>query len=153
MAIRYSHTQTGARMRLFVFGVLIIALVAMVVGLTRDPKAPGWIWPMVLTAMALSFLSAWVFSQLTVAVDEQALRWYFGGGIPRFSVSRGEIRGARAIKLPWYYGMGIHYFPGRPGRWVYNVGLGQGVEITKHDGSVLCIGSDDAANLAAALSA
>jgi len=151
MTIRYSHTQTGRTMRLIVGGALVAALIAVVVAMSQDPTAPRWIWPMVLTAMALSFLSAWVFSRLTVAIDEESLRWYFGGGIPRFSLSRGEIRGARVIKVPWYFGMGIHYLPGRPGKWIYNVGFGQAVEITRHEGSVIYIGSDDASALAAAL--
>src|SRR3954463_6823211 len=151
MAIRYSHTQTGGTMRLGVGGALIAALAAVVVAMSQDPKAPRWVWPLVLSAMALSFLSAWVFSRLTIAIDDQSLRWYFGGGIPRFSLNRSEIRSARVIKVPWYFGMGIHYLPGSPGKWIYNVGFGQAVEITRHEGSAIYIGSDDAAAFANAL--
>jgi hypothetical protein len=153
MAIRYQHTQTGETMRWIVGVALAIPLVIATISVRNDPSVPQWVWLAIAIPMLLAVLGTWMFSRLTVALDEHSLRWYFGGGIPRFSMSRGEIRGARPIKAPWYFGMGIHYIPGRPGKWIYNVGLGRAVEITKLDGSMIYLGSDDPDGLVAALTA
>ncbi|NJR13235.1 MAG: hypothetical protein HC779_01660 [Phyllobacteriaceae bacterium] len=67
--------------------------------------------PIVL-AMAGYFALSWLFSELTVTVDERAIRWHFRRGWLPGSVIIPEVREAETIYVSWLYGYGIRWAKG-----------------------------------------
>jgi hypothetical protein len=90
----------------------------------------------------------WIFSSLHVAIDDGALRWYFGRGVPKFSIPLHDIQSARVVKNPWIYGLGIHF---TPSGWLYNVSRRTAVEVTRLSGKRVRIGTDEPDALLAAI--
>jgi hypothetical protein len=74
--------------------------------------------------------------------------WFFGPGIWRKHIARGDIASVAAVRNPWWYGFGIHR---TPRGWLYNVGGLDAVEIALVGGRTLRIGTDEPAALTAAL--
>ena len=53
-----------------------------------------------------------LFATMTVIVDDRAIEARFGVGIVRKRVPFDRIRSCRVVRNPWYFGWGIHLFPG-----------------------------------------
>src|ERR1041385_3524173 len=149
MALRYSHTQRGTTLVLIVSGGMLLAFGVVLFTLsTTKQSTPPFVWAVVGFAMVISIVSAWIFSTLHVEVDDQAVRWHFGQGVPRFSLPLHGIQSGRVVNNPWYYGLGIHY---TPNGWLYNVSGDSAVEIVRLEGRRVRIGSDEPEALAAAI--
>ena len=128
---------------------MIAAFIAIVVTLaTASPPQPPFMWLVIGASMLIAVSSIWIFSSLHVEVDDTTLRWYFGRGVPKFSIPLHEIQDARVVKNSWIYGLGIHL---TPSGWLYNVSGSKAVEVTRLNGKRVRIGTDEPDALLAAI--
>ena len=88
-----------------------------------------------------------VFSRLTVEVDDDALRVFFGWGWPRKSLPLDEVATVRTVRNYWWYGFGIWWIPRGT---VWTVWSLDAVEIVLSSGRVFRIGTDEPQALLAA---
>lgn len=141
MTIPYHHTQRGTLM----MAALFVAAIASAVGAYASPSPSRW----VLAAITAGFvLLVWLFSSLTVDVDEQDVRWHFGPGIWTYRIARADIENAEIVRNNWSDGFGIRM---RPGLRLYNVSGLEAVELRLRTGDRRRIGTDDARGLIASL--
>ncbi len=134
--VRYHHRQPGTLIR----GILLAGAVGSALLSRLVPEVPG----IAVVVVVMLVAAAYVFSSLTIELDEQALRWAFGPGIIHKAVPLPEIRRADATRTRWYEGWGIH----KTGRgWLYNVSGFDAVIIRRHDGSQFLLGTDEPARL------
>lgn len=143
--MRYEHTQRSYLLHWVVAPLFLVALVGMFSG-----GATLLVWVLV-TAFAVVF--AWLvvtFSMLTVIVDGDQIRVYFGRGWPRKTVSKREVTAVMQVRNQWWHGLGI-------GIWIipkgtlWNVWGLDAVELRLGSGRVFRIGTDDADALTAAI--
>ncbi|HSM02323.1 MAG TPA: hypothetical protein VK960_07805 [Acidimicrobiia bacterium] len=142
--MRYQHTQRSFLLHWLVVPILMIVLIAMLFD-----GAPVWVW-LLMTVFAVGM--AWIvatFSTLTVIVDGDQVRAYFGRGWPRRAISRREVTAVRAVRNKWWYGLGIRVIPGGT---LWNVWGLDAVELQLESGRVFRIGTDEIDALVAALS-
>ena len=141
---RYRHTQRAAWIWWFcgAFAALQV-IIAMAV---NDPI----VWALSGAAILLVVVVAFLFSSLTVTVDDQLLRWHFGPGFWRKQIPRSEITGVSAARTRWHDGWGIRIT--RQGM-LYNVAGLDAVAITRSSGKTTFIGTDDQQALIAVLRA
>lgn len=139
METGYCHTQVGT-VTLVILGVAagILAGIAIASGAAVFP----------LVFRPLLGLCAVLFGWLTVEVVGGSLECRFGPGLIRKSFALSDIREARVVRNPWYYGWGIHW---TLRGWVLNVSGLRAVEITLASGRRYRIGSDEPAELAEAI--
>jgi hypothetical protein len=138
MAILYHHTQRGT----LVLGACLAA--ASVAGV--EVWSHGR-WFMTIIPIGLLGV-AWLFSSLTIEVNERELRWHFGPGLWTYRLPRNEIETVQIVRNHWWNGFGIRM---RPGFRLYNVSRLDAVELRLKSGDVRRIGSDDPQGLTAAL--
>jgi hypothetical protein len=142
MASRYRHTQRGTLM-LIVMSISAIGCAA--IGYFGPSELP---WVLAAGAVVL----AWLFSSLTVEVDENEIRWHFGPGLWKYRLPRAEIANVQAIHSTLWMGILSGYgIRMRPGYRLYNVSGLDAVELRLKSGDVRRIGTDDPEGLAAAL--
>jgi hypothetical protein len=91
---------------------------------------------------------AWLFSSLTVEVNDNELRWHFGPGLWTYRVARADIDSVRSVRNSWLNGFGIRM---RPGFRLYNVSGLDAVELRLKTGDIRRIGTDDPNGLASTL--
>lgn len=141
MSNHYEHTQPGTLMIVvLVAGAIVCAAIAY-----GDTGASRWL----ASAMAVGILIlSWLFSSLTVIVNDNEMRWYFGPGAWNYHMALTDIVSARAVRNSWLNGFGVRMGPGFR---LYNVSGLDAVELKLKDGSVRRIGTDDAPGLTAAL--
>lgn len=142
--IRYEHTQRSYLLHWIIVPLLLIALGGVFLA-----HPPLWVWP-----LALGYLAAlsWVtvtFSMLTVLVDGDQIRLYFGRGWPRKTLIREEIVAVRSVRNLWWYGLGIRWIPKGT---LWNVWGLDAVELQFASGKVFRVGTDDPDGLVAAIS-
>lgn len=103
---------------------------------------------------ALSIISlvvlaiAFVFSSLTVEIDDRTLRAYFGPGITAKQVAVADIAGAEVMPASPWNGWGIRV---TTRGMLYNVSGRGAVEITLKSGQRFRIGTDEEERLKAAI--
>jgi hypothetical protein len=142
MAAPYHHTQRGT---VILAATLAAAVVCASISYLEPMSSQRW---MSLTlAVGLVFL-AWVFSSLTVDVNERELCWRFGPGLWRYRLARAEIESVQIVRNKWWNGFGIRM---RPGFRLYNVSGLSAIELRLKTGDIRRIGTDDAQGLVAAL--
>ncbi len=136
----YRHSQTS---RLIVG--LFVTVTVVVMGLTLATGIP-------LAAPAISMLAllalGFTFARLTVEVDADAVRVWFGPGWIRRTIPVSLIGDARPVRNSWWYGWGIRKIPGG---WMFNVSGLDAVELDLTTGSHFRIGTDEPEELAAAI--
>jgi hypothetical protein len=136
MSAHYRHTQTG-------WVILGVAAALIALGwATLPPGVPAA--PMLLIAVLVALL----FGTLTVEVDHEAVRLRFGVGLVRKRLPLRDVQAWREVRNPWYCGWGIH---AAPGGVLWNVSGLDAVELTLDGGRHFRIGSDEPADLAAAI--
>jgi hypothetical protein len=143
---RYRHTQVGWTMI-----VLVVAIVLAELTIVALSEPQGTL------ALALSGALAAVvavtlvlFATLTVVVDDQALRLWFGPGALRREVMLADVVAARKVRNHWYTGWGVRVIA--KGR-LYNVGGLDAVELEMESGRVVRVGTDQPDALLAAVGA
>jgi hypothetical protein len=141
MSSHYEHTQRGTLMiaTLLLSAIVIAAFAYGSTGSTR--------WISSAAALGMVIL-AWLFSSLTVIVDDNEVRWYFGPGAWNYRLALTDIAAAHVVRNSWVNGFGIRTGPGFR---LYNVSGLNAVELKLKSGEIRRIGTDDPAELAAAL--
>jgi hypothetical protein len=141
MSNHYEHTQLGTLMIvILVVGAIVCAAIAY--GDTGASRLLAG------TMAAGMLVLAWLFSSLTVVVNDRDVQWYFGPGAWSYRTARSDIESARAVRNSWLSGFGIRMGSGFR---LYNVSGLDAVELKLKDGNIRRIGTDDPAGLAAAL--
>lgn len=137
---RYEHTQRAGGLQAgLIAGAAVCGLLSQV-----SPAPPA----LLVAGAVVLVLAAYVFSSLTVAVNEEALIWAFGPGVIRKQVRLADIQAAEVAATRWYEGWGIHRT--RRG-WLYNVSGFQAVAVRLKDGRRFLLGTDEPARLHAAI--
>lgn len=130
----YTHKQNGTAM-LFFIGIPVVILLAIGIVSGQPIVLPPLIFVIALLAAVMV-----IFSSLAVRVDVEQVTFHFGPGVFRRAFPVRQIREARVVRNPLWYGLGIHFIPGG---MVYNVsGLGA-VELVMENGRRVRIGSDE----------
>jgi hypothetical protein len=135
----YDHTQFSVLFTtIFGLTLLLVLFLMLVIGFK------------LISVLLFIFFTACLitFTTLTVQVDSNLVKLYFGIGVPRKALPLEVIRNLRVVRNSPLLGWGIHWFPSG---WIYNVGGFEAVEIELKDGSRLRIGSDEADELAKAI--
>ena len=142
MAVRYRHTQRGT---LMVAASLAAAALSGSMGYLNPLSSVR----LLLGVVAIGFaVMAWLFSSLTVEVNEHEVSWHFGPGIWKYQIALAEIEYIQSVRNNWSNGFGIRM---RPGFRLYNVSGLDAVELRLKTGDIRRIGTDDAQGLAAVL--
>ena len=128
----YSNTQIG-----WVILVSVSAAIVAAAVITLVTKQFVWVVPVVLIILLLALVN---FSVLTVKVDRERVRLYFGPGLVRKSFLLSEVVSSRVVTNPWYAGWGIRL---GPDGWLFNVSGLRGVEIETRGGTRCRIGSNE----------
>jgi hypothetical protein len=102
---------------------------------------------MVAYLVGLSWVTV-TFSMLTVLVDREQIRVYFGRGWPRKTVFRDDVLAVRAVRNAWWHGFGIRWIPHGS---LWNVWGLDAAELQLRAGKVVRIGTDDVDALVAAI--
>lgn len=136
---RYKHTQVGYLMLV----VLCVVLTFMIFFMSFYGFNLGSFFVLLLVALVL-----WMFTKLTVEIDNEFLKIRFGAGIIRKKFKLNEIKLCREVKNPWYYGWGIRI---TPHGILYNVSGFLAVEIEMKSGKKYRIGTDEPEKLAQAI--
>ena len=87
--------------------------------------------------LSINLLVTLLFFSLTIVIDEQKLRWYFGFGIISKDVELSQIVETSAYKTKWYQGIGIRMLSDD---WLYNASVGQAIKITLADRKNIYLG-------------
>ena len=87
--------------------------------------------------LSINLLVTLLFFSLTIVIDEQKLRWYFGFGIISKDVELSQIAETSAYKTKWYQGIGIRMLSDG---WLYNASVGQAIKITLADRKNIYLG-------------
>jgi hypothetical protein len=139
---RYRHSQTGHLLRL---AVIAPAPVLLLLGPgTNQPRVLFILVPTLLLLVIVGFL----FTSMTIEVDDEDLTWFFGPGVWRKRIPLSEIASATPATNPWWYGWGIHK---TPRGWLYNVSGLDAVEVVLKSGAMFRLGTDESGALARAL--
>lgn len=138
----YRHRQAGWATR-----IVLAACAAGVVWIGAPTSAHG---PdaAVLGAAALLALCAFVFGTLTVRVGERRIDVAYGFGWPARSVDLVDVLATELTRSRWYEGWGIRY---TTRGWLWNASGLDAVLLRLPDGRNWLVGSDDAAQLRAAI--
>lgn len=129
----YKHTQPGY----VTGGTLLLSLPLIYYAFTADQGTLGLFGTVMLGAFTLL---AVLFSSLTVIVDDEELRFYFGPGFWTRRFALDDIERAEVVRNSAISGWGIRYT--RHG-WLYNVSGLRAVELTVRDEGTLRIGTDE----------
>lgn len=140
---RYEHTQKSFLLHWIMVPLLVVGLGGVVLA---GPPLWGWL------LIAVYFVAlSWVmvtFSMLTVLVDSDQVRLYFGRGWPRKTISRADIVSVRPVRNEWWHGFGIRWIPHGA---LWNVWGLDAAELQLRSGRLFRVGTDDVDALVAAL--
>jgi len=134
----YRHRQTGGI-------TLVVLLVPAIFCTILAWRSDAW-W-MYLIALVL-VLIGWLFSSLTIAVDDHDLVSWFGPGWWRYRVPLRSIGGVERTTSSALEGWGIRF---TPRGMLYNVTGCDAVEIRLENGRRFRLGTDDPDGLIVAL--
>jgi hypothetical protein len=151
---KYAHTQ---RTWVISFFFLVILGVIVAGGVTLEQKtglprkAVDWPGVLVLGLVFVVILFCLItFRSLSVEVNEEAVRLWFGPGVIRKSFPISDIETCRTVRNSPLVGWGIRWFPGC---WVFNIYGLDAVELQMKGGRKYRIGTDQPKELAAAIEA
>ncbi len=149
MSSRYHHTQIGW------FMIAAFGSTPVIIGILMALYGFNWI---ALAVLVIDGICLVLSPTLTVKIDGEALAIRFGPGIIRKRFPLAEIESCRAVRNRWWYGWGIRWWwDGKgirwwaSGGWLYNVSGLSAVEIAMKDGRRYRIGTDQPAELEAAI--
>ena len=118
----YKHTQIGY---VIIFSMLVAGLVA-------------WSFQAVILVL-IAVIVGVLFSTLTVSVEVECVRLWFGPGFIQRRFFLGEIESCQVAKSRWY-AWGIHGWPGKG--WLFNVSGFRSVELKMRNDGKFFIGTD-----------
>ena len=140
---RYERTQRSFLLHWIVVPLLLVSLGGMFLA-----GPPLWAWLLIVVYLvALAWVTV-TFSMLTVLVDAEQVRVYFGRGWPRKTISLADIVSVRPVRNEWWHGFGIRWIPHGA---LWNVWGLDAAEMRVSSGRVFRVGTDDVDALVAAL--
>jgi hypothetical protein len=134
----YLHRQSSGLM------LVVLLLPAVICAVLAWTSRTWWLY---LIAVAFVLL-AWVFSSLTIEVNDRELVSYFGPGVWSRHVPLGDIARVERTTSSPLEGWGIRFTPRGT---LYNVSGTDAVEVRLATGTRFRLGTDDPSGLAAAL--
>lgn len=139
----YQHTQTG-HLAFIVFLMVTVVLVAIL------PWSEGSTVGLLVIVAFLVVVGVVLanFNRLTVTVDDDVIDLRFRWGWPHKRIARGEVHNVTEVRNKWWYGFGVRL---TPYGWLYNVWGLDAVQLDLTTGGSVRIGTDQPADLAAAL--
>ena len=140
----YEHTQHGWPVRI-AFGLTALVFLVMVSVHPLDRPMPRTV---LVVGAAVAVALGLMWSRMTIRLEGDMLRWWFGPGWPRFALPLSEIRTVETTRTTLGQGWGVHRT--RRG-WLYNIAGRDAVLITRADGKRLLLGSDEPRRLKSAL--
>lgn len=126
----YRHTQIGY----FLIATLVVA--GLVIAVLSSIQG---MHPIALTVIVVLSVCIVLFCTLTVVIDREYVKIWFGPGIIRKRFLLKDIMSCRAVKNSWSCGWGIHMTPHGV---LYNVSGLHAVEIKMKGGKQFRIGTD-----------
>ncbi|MDP6602464.1 MAG: hypothetical protein QGH76_09240 [Phycisphaerales bacterium] len=142
----YRHTQKGTVVRVC---MLMAIMLCVVIGVFSANMPWGARLGLLGITLFLVLLT-WLFGSLTVEVDDDELRHWFGPGFWRKAYPLHDIDSAEPVRNHWIYGWGIRL---TPGGWLYNVSGLEAVQVQLRTGRRFRIGTDDPDGLSKAIAA
>lgn len=131
---RYKHTQIGY---VTTVGLVLGAVITFFSYRAEFGGDVGWMGATLTTAFCVG---AVLFSSMTIAVDADSLRFYFGPGFWEKEIPLEEIRRVKPVRTSVLSGWGIRY---TSNGWLYNVSGFQAVEIQRRNGGTIRVGTDE----------
>ena len=141
----HKHTQVGYLI-LGVLGVALVYFVWIYGVIAAETSMPAF----AIGVMAFVLIMLASFGTLTVSIDERQVVVKFSYGLFRKKFAVGDIASAVRVTNRWYYGWGIRLWFW-PHMWIYNVSGFDAVELRMKNGRVYRIGTDEPAELEAAI--
>jgi hypothetical protein len=135
----YRHTQRGTWL------LAILAAAVFVIVIISSFK--GWQWNSSV-AIGIFVIASMLFPTLTVEIEGDRLKCWFGIGLIRKEFDLAEIVEAKAVRNRWHYGLGIRY---TPHGWLFNISGLDAVELALKSGKHFRIGTDEPERLVAAI--
>ena len=147
--IVYRHRQSPLWFILMIF-LLILIMPLLIVILTRVTKDSDSVVAYISACFLIPFglILLGLFYGLTVEVNRDMVRLYFGFGIIHRSILREHIATVTQVSNRWWYGFGIHL---TPHGWMWNISGLDAVELAYHNGKKFRIGTDEPEALLEAL--
>jgi hypothetical protein len=142
--MQYSHTQPGTLIKVIMSVLVVFCFVLAAV----NGFASGIAFSLY-GLIALLLCLTWLFSSLTVEVDGEELRHYFGPGFWKKTYLLDEIESIKQVRNSWIFGWGIRI---TPHGWLYNVSGLDAVQIQLRSGRKFRIGTDDPQGMIDAIS-
>ena len=126
----YKHTQIGY----ILIGIVLILTIyfSFIVMITKEKS--------ILFSFLIVVIILFLFSTLTVIVNDNGVQLKFGVGLIHKEFNRNQIIKCKIIRTKWYYGLGIRM---TPTGWLYNVSGLDAVEIEMNNGKLYKIGTDE----------
>ena len=142
-AMHYRHTQPGTLTKIILSLSIVFCFVVAAINQLMSPVAYS-----MYGMIALLIGIGWLFGSLTVEVDDEELRHWFGPGFWKKSYSLHEIESAEHVRNSWIFGWGIRL---TPHGWLYNVSGLDAVQVHLRSGRKFRIGTDDPQGLLASI--
>ncbi len=136
----YRHRQVG-RLLLLALGLGVVITARHFILAPEGRFATG---PALVIFLGCIFL----FYALSVEVNTDEVVVKFGPGLIRKRFRIEEIREAREVRNPWYYGWGIRL---TPHGWLFNISGFNAVELELNNNRKFRIGTDDPQGLITAI--
>ncbi len=133
----YKHTQIGYVTAGAMAGVALLAA-------WTNRERRGWVRALIAGGHAVG---AVLFSSLTVIVEDDVLRFYFGPGFWERRIPLDDVQRATRVRTSLLHGWGIHR---TPHGWLYNVSGLDAVEVETST-ETFRIGTDEPERLRQAL--
>jgi hypothetical protein len=127
--------------------ISVAGVVGIAVGVAVRDELGGGFW-LFQVAMLLVAATGLVGARLTVVADAQAVTASFGWGWPRRCIDRSDIESAVQVRNSWWHGWGIRKVSRG---WMYNNAGRDAIELSLRSGKVFRIGTDQPAELLAAV--
>jgi hypothetical protein len=143
----YHHVQTGWAV---ILGSVVGFGMALVVTLSLSASTLAAVPWLVFALFGLLALGLLTYATLTVMVDAEQVRVYFGIGLIRKSIPLVDIARCEVVRTPTWWGWGMHW---TPSGWLYNVSGRAAVRLEMTSQRPVMIGSDEAERLKAAIDA
>lgn len=126
----FRHTQPGT---VIVVSMLVAFAFAVWYGLAAnwDLASRLEIWSVAAVGL--------LFHSLTIEIDRERFRCFFGFGLVRRSFAMSEITAVRRVRTRWYHGWGVRWLPSG---WLFNVSGFDAVELELRSGRRFRVGTD-----------
>jgi hypothetical protein len=139
----YRHVQKAPHM----YALVVAGALFVVMGALADDGSPNgswWFLAVWLLVIAVGLLMA----RLTVVVDHESVAAAFGWGWPRRRIELATVVDATPVRNRWWAGWGIRKVSRG---WMFNNSGREAVELTLVSSRVFRIGTDQPAELLAAI--